>query len=107
MAVTWTTPALVAALLGPTAAGDDARLVSVCAAANATAYRYASAAGLADADNPGDDVIEGTTLYAATLYKQRGAVDGFPSFDEQAVAVPASTFAQCKRLWGYPAMAIG
>jgi hypothetical protein len=101
--VTWTSAALVGSLLGPTTPADDARLDEVAAAANAWAWRQRAAAGYADDPATADaDVVEGTTLYASSLYRQRATVDGYPSFDEGSYAVPASTFPRVKALLGIP-----
>src|SRR5262245_2749530 len=92
--VTWVTPEQVADEVGvPVAsAAGDARLVAATDAANAFAYRRRVAAGYSDdpAVLPGPDVGEGTVMFAAALYRLRGATDGWSSFAE----LPPGTVAQ-------------
>jgi hypothetical protein len=67
------------------------------------AFRTRRSAGYEDHPNisPGHDVKTGTVLYASTLIKQRGAVDGFASFDNQGFGVaPGQSFAEILRLLG-------
>lgn len=102
--VTWTSAAAIAAWLGPTVAtAEPARLDECAAAANAWAWRHRVAAGYVDDPALADaDVVEGTTLYGVTLYRQRAVVDGYPSFDEVQVPIAASTFPRIKSLLGIP-----
>jgi hypothetical protein len=72
-------------------------------AANDYAFRTRRSAGYEDHPNfsPGHDVTSGTVLYASTLVKQRGAVDGFASFDNQGFGVaPGQSMAEVLRLLG-------
>jgi hypothetical protein len=72
-------------------------------AANDWAFRTRRSAGYEDHPNivPGNDSKVGTVLYASTLIKQRGAVDGFASFDNQGFGVaPGQSFAEILRLLG-------
>jgi hypothetical protein len=72
-------------------------------AANEWAFRTRRSAGYEDHPNivPGHDVSVGVVLYAASLVKQRGAVDGFASFDNQGFGVaPGQSFAEILRLLG-------
>jgi hypothetical protein len=72
-------------------------------AANDWSFRTRRSAGYEDHPNivPGNDSKVGTVLYASTLVKQRGAVDGFASFDNQGFGVaPGQSFAEILRLLG-------
>ena len=72
-------------------------------AANDWAFRTRRSAGYEDHPNtcPGHDVGVGTVLYASTLVKQRGAVDGFASFDNQGFGqAPGQSYAEILRLLG-------
>lgn len=72
-------------------------------ASNEWAFRTRRSAGYKDHPNisPGHDSSVGVTLYASTLIKQRGAVDGFASFDSQGFGVaPGQSFAEILRLLG-------
>jgi hypothetical protein len=67
------------------------------------AYRTRRSAGYEDHPNacPGHDVGVGTVLYASQLVKQRGAIDGFASFEQQAFgAVPGQTLGTVLQLLG-------
>jgi hypothetical protein len=85
-------------------AGDDAEWAQCQVdAANDWAFRTRRSSGYQDHPNvcPGHDVGVGTVLYAGTLVKQRGAVDGFASFDNQGFGVaPGQSFAEILRLLG-------
>lgn len=105
MAVVWATVDDVTDALGtvPVSASDVAHLDACTAAANAFAYRRRIQAGYSDdpAVSPGDDVTLGVVTYAVALWRERGAVDSFTSFDAYAAAaVPSSTFGQVLRLLG-------
>lgn len=105
MPVTWATADDVVDALGsaPSAPGDVAHLDRCTAAANAFAFRRRAQAGYVDdpAAAPGDDALLGVVTYAVALWRERGAVDSFTSFDAYAAAaVPSSTFGQVLRLLG-------
>ena len=107
MTVAWTTPAAVARALGPSVdvASNADYLADVVAAANDWAVRKRIEAGYADIIDddtpaPSGDVALGTTLYAVALFRERGAVDSFPSFDEVASFAPTGTMGQIRRLLG-------
>ena len=108
MTVGWTTPDAVAAAIGPTAPpADDAYLAGqVVPAANAAAYRKRAAAGYTDdpadgAPAPSPDVGVGTTLWAVALWRERGATDGFGSFEDLAGFQPTGgSWSTIKRLLG-------
>ena len=102
---TWITDQEVLDWLGiAPASANDLDFVSACTdAANALAYRRRRESGYTDSLStvPGADVSMGTRMYAASLYRQRGSVDSFQSFE--AMNVTGSTGAsmgEILRLWG-------
>jgi len=93
--VTWVVDADVTAWLGVSSAtANDTAFITTCtAAANAWCYRKRKEAGYTDATNtsPSADVKLGTIMYAATLYRERGSVDSFASFDGMgSLPIPAT-----------------
>lgn len=101
---TWIDSDDVTEFLGITAAtaNDTAYIATCVAAANAYASRRRRAAGYRDAlgTSPSGDVTLGTTLYAAQLYRQRGSIDGFQSFDAMDVTNPPMTLGTVHQLLG-------
>lgn len=101
---TWVSSASVIAWLGIAAAtaNDTAFITTVTAAANQFAYRRRSESGYFDSltTSPGSDVTLGTTMYAASLYRERGAVDSFASFDTMGSPAPFGSMGQIMRLLG-------
>lgn len=91
---TWITADDVLDYLGIAVASaeDTAYLAFVVPAANAFAFRRRAAAGYFDtpATSPGGDVTLGTILYAGALYRARGSLDTFASFEGGPVPTPAS-----------------
>jgi hypothetical protein len=81
---------------------NDELFVTVCTdAANEVAYRRRSAAGYTDSVSTcGSDVKLGTTMYAAALYRERGSLDSFQSFDVMQTPAPTGAMGQILRLWG-------
>lgn len=81
----WVDPGDVLNWLGvdPANAADVQFLGECTNAANAFSFRKRRESGYNDSLStvPGDDVKHGTVLYAAMLYRERGAIDGFASFD--------------------------
>jgi hypothetical protein len=82
----WTTSALVLAWLGiDVATANDTTFVAKCvSAANAWCFRKRREAGYTDSAStvPSADVELGTTMYAATLYRERGTSgDAYGAFD--------------------------
>lgn len=82
---TWTTSNNVTEFLGIAAAtANDTAFIATCvAAANAWAFRKRVEAGYSDSPStsPSNDVTLGTTLYAAALYRERGSIDSFQTFE--------------------------
>lgn len=101
---TWVDAASVIAWLGIAAAtsNDTAFITSAVAAANQFAYRRRRESGYFDSltTSPGSDVSLGTTMYAASLYRERGAVDSFASFDSMGSPTPFGSMGQIMRLLG-------
>jgi hypothetical protein len=86
VSVTWTTSALVLSWLGiDVATANDTAFVAKCvSAANAWCFRKRREAGYTDSQStvPSADVELGTTMYAATLYRERGTSgDAYGAFD--------------------------
>jgi hypothetical protein len=101
---TWITNQDVLDWLGvsPASANDTAFVTDCVSAGNAVAYRRRKAAGYQDAlaTSPGGDVSLGTVMYAAALYRERGSMDSFQSFNEFSTAPVGGSMGQILRLWG-------
>lgn len=82
---TWVTAAQILTWLGiATATADDTTFVTQCAsAANQFCYRRRQEVGYFDAlaTSPSGDVTLGTIMYGGALYRQRGGISDFASFD--------------------------
>ena len=86
VSVTWTTSALVLSWLGiDVATANDTAFVAKCvSASNYWCFRKRREAGYTDAQGtvPSPDVELGATMYAATLYRERGTSgDSYGGFD--------------------------
>lgn len=101
---TWITASNVQEFLGITVAtaNDTAFIASCVSAANAFASRRRRQAGYTDnlSTSPSGDVTLGTTLYASQLYRQRGSIDGYQSFDAMDVTTPAMSLGTVHQLLG-------
>lgn len=102
---TWTTVAQVQEWLGidSASANDTAFLTKCVSAANAFCYRRRVEAGYLQDSltvSPGGDVTLGTIMYGATLYRERGSVDSFASFDAMGSPVIPSTMGRILQLLG-------
>jgi hypothetical protein len=108
---TWITSDDVTEWLGIAAAtANDTAFIATCVqAANTYCYRARHEAGYHDdADAvPDASVSLGTVMYAATLYRERGSVDSFASFDQMGGAVPFGTMSRIKQLLGVGRPQIG
>jgi hypothetical protein len=82
---TWITAAQILTWLGiATATADDTTFVTQCAsAANNFIYRRRQECGYFDSltVSPGADCTLGTIMYGGALYRQRGGISDFASFD--------------------------
>jgi len=108
--VTWVDDADVELFLGLPTGGTDAEfLASVVEAGNDWSYRRRVAAGYDDSRCliPSPSVKEGTMLYCAALYRERGSVDSFQSFQDIPIAGPVGTMGQIMRLLGINRPAVG
>ena len=87
---TWVSWEDIAAWLGiATATQDDEDFLVICASASSQfAWRRRVEAGYIDslATSPSADVNLGTIMYGGALYRQRGSIDTFSSFNEMATA---------------------
>ena len=81
---------------------DEAYLQEATDAANCWAYRKRREAGYID--NPTVAPCKasklGTTLYAMTLFRERGSVDSFASFQDMTITAAPGTMGQIMRLLG-------
>ena len=103
--VTWIVAADVLAWLGiDVATANDTAFVTTCVnASNAWCYRKRREAGYIDAMGtvPSADVKLGAVMYAATLYRERGSVDSFASFDSMTIGTtPSATLGRIMHLLG-------
>ena len=103
--VTWIVSADVQAWLGiESATANDTTFITSCVnASNAWCYRKRREAGYIDAmaTAPSADVKLGAIMYAATLYRERGSVDSFASFDSMGIgAAPSATLGRIMQLLG-------
>jgi hypothetical protein len=86
---TWVTAANLEDWLGiGTATAGDAAFLTVCAAAASQfAWRRRMESGYVDSLTtvPSQDVLLGTQMYGGSLYRQRGSIDQFASFQNMGV----------------------
>jgi hypothetical protein len=108
---TWITSADVTEWLGIAAAtANDTAFIATCvSAANTYCYRIRHEAGYHDdSDTVPDSAVKmGTVMYASTIYRERGSVDSFASFDQMGGAVPFGTMSRIKQLLGVGRPQIG
>jgi hypothetical protein len=101
---TWIVDADVVAWLGIASAtvNDTAFITSCVSAANAYAFRRRREAGYFDSLTtvPGGDVKLGTVMFAGSLYRERGSVDSFASFEQMGTPVAFGSSGQINRLLG-------
>ena len=98
--VTWITDADVEDVIGVVA--DLAFLTMVTDAANDWAWRRRYEAGYKDNPTvaPGSSAKLGTVMYAVALYREKGSVDSFQSFQQMPMVAPTGTMGQILRLLG-------
>lgn len=101
---TWISSSDVLAWLGiSVATANDTTFVGTCTdAANAFAFRRRKDAGYFDSLTtvPSADVNLGTIMYAGALYRERGSVDSFASFNDLGAPAPVGSMGQIMRLLG-------
>lgn len=88
---TWASAQDIQTYVGITVAtaGETTYLTTCALAANAFCYRRRQEAGYLEdalATAPSGDVKLGTIMYGAALYRQRGSIDQFASFDAMSTA---------------------
>ena len=88
--------------IGTATAADTTFLMICAAAANAFCYRRRVEAGYIDSLTtvPSQDVKLGTVMYGGALYRQRGSMDQFASFDGMATAPVVGLSGMIKQLLG-------
>lgn len=81
---------------------DQVFIVQCAAAASQFCYRRRQEAGYIDSVSsaPSDDVKLGTIMYGGALYRQRGSIDQFASFDGMATAPVVGLSGMVKQLLG-------
>lgn len=82
--------------------GDDGFLTICASAANQFAWRRRMEAGYVDSliTVPSQDVKLGTIMYGGALYRQRGSIDTFASFDSMGTATITGLSPIIKQLLG-------
>jgi len=108
--ITWVDTDDVAEFLGETPTGADLTWLESCtAAANEFAWHRRNAAGYADNPTvaPNAAARLGTMLYAGALYRERGSVDSYQSFQDIPITAPIGSMGQIMRLLGIGRMAVG
>ena len=100
---TWATVADVEDFLGFTAAGSDLDYLTICVdAANDKAWYWRATAGYEDHPNvsPGSNAKMAVILLAGMLYRQKGSVDGFQSYQDMSINASTGNYGEVKRLLG-------
>lgn len=101
---TWITQQNVLDWLGISVAtaGDQTFVTTCAAAANIFCYRRRQEAGYIDSLTtvPSQDVYLGTVMYAGMLYKSRGTVDVFSSYQDMGQTPVVGMNGQIKQLLG-------
>lgn len=102
MTVAWIDLEDLGEFLGIDAEDLDDYAQSSVDAANEFAYRRRQSAGYEDAEEtaPNPAAKLGTVLYAGALYRERGSIDSFQSFQDQPLIAPVGTMGQILRLLG-------
>jgi hypothetical protein len=103
--VTWIDADDVEEYLGytPTALSDDEKFLENCvSAANAWAYRRRRSAGYKDNPTvaPGGAAKLGTILLAGAMFRQKGSVDGFQSYQDMTINAATGNYGEVMRLLG-------
>lgn len=109
--VTWITTEDVELFVGQVeAATDEADYLELCTdAANNWAYNRRHAAGYSDNPTvaPGAAAKQGTVLYAGSLFRQKGSLDNFQSFEAMPTPAPVGSMGEIMRLLGVGRARIG
>ena len=88
--------------IGTATAADTAFLTTCAAAVNAMAFRRRVEAGYFDSltTSPSGDVTLGTIMWGGALYRARGSIDTFASFNEMGTAPTVGLSPMIKQLLG-------
>lgn len=110
--ITWIVSADVTEFLGIAAAtaNDTAFLATCVNAANVWCYRKRAESNYHDDVDqvPDASVKLGTVLYAAALYRERGSVDSFASFEDMAAGQPQfGSMSRIRQLLGINRPSVG
>jgi len=109
--VTWVTTEDVELFVGQVEpATDEADYLELCTdAANNWCYNRREAAGYSDNPTvvPGAAVKAGTVLYAASIFRQKGSLDNFQSFEAMPTPAPVGSMGEIMRLLGIGRARIG
>lgn len=110
--LTWTTPTECVwsdvpdleeflGIAGATA-NDTAFMTTSVNAANAWCFKRRSQAGYKDdlVNVPDAAVLAGTVLMAASLYRERGSIDSFNSFQDMTISAPVASMGRINSLLG-------
>jgi hypothetical protein len=103
LTITWIDNAYVEDMLGFSPTGSDLDYLTECVnSAQDWAYRKRAEAGYDPhpAYAGGADIRQGTGLMAMMLYRERGSVDSFQSYEQMATAGPVGSIGQIMRLLG-------
>ena len=108
---TWATVADVEDYLGFTAAGSDLDYLNICVdAANDKAWIWRASAGYkTDHPNvsPGSNAKLGVILLSGMLYRQKGSVDGFQSYQDMSINASTGNYGEVKKLLGVNKAQVG
>jgi hypothetical protein len=101
---TWVTAAMLEDWLGiGTATAADAAFLTICASAcSQFAWRRRMESGYIDSLTtvPSQDVLLGTQMYGGALYRQRGSIDQFSSFQNMGVTPVSGLNGMIRQLLG-------
>ena len=88
--------------IGTATAADTTFLTQCASAANQFCYRRRQEVGYADSltTSPSGDVTLGTIMYGGALYRQRGAITDFASFDGMSTGSTTGLSPMIKQLLG-------
>ena len=101
---TWITVAMLTEFLGISGAtaNDTAFMTTSVNAANAYCFKRRSQAGYHDSMTvvPDAAVQSGAVLMAASLYRERGSLDSFNSFQDMTISAPVASMGRINSLLG-------
>lgn len=107
---TWASVADVEDFLGFTASGSDLDYLTICVdAANDKSWYWRAAAGYEDHPNvsPGSNAKLGVMLLAGMLFRQKGSVDGFQSYQDMSINSSVGNYGEVKKLLGVNRAQVG